>query len=98
MSITSKDEKQNEHAFTPTNHLTRTPPQQISKPAGPPACTEKREINLKMKMMAEREERENEKSNKRKKVKCKPNISNIMIKMKNVIENLEKQHISDESQ
>ena len=48
--------------------------------------------------MTEREEKEKEKSNKRKEIKCKSNISDIMIKMKNAIENLEKQHTSGESQ
>ena len=80
MPAASKDEKQSGHAFTPANHLTRTPPQQISKPAGPPACPEKREIRLTAKMMAEREEKEKEKSNKRKEAKRKPNIIDIMIK------------------
>src|SRR5947207_12250489 len=98
MRAASEDEKQSGHAFTPANHLTRTPPQQISKPAGPPACPEKREIRLTAKMMAEREEKEKEKSNKRKEAKCKPNISNIIIKMKNAIGNLEKQHTSGEPQ
>src|SRR5947207_13127005 len=98
MSVASENEKQSEHAFTSANHLTRTPPQQISKPAGPTACPEKREIRLTAKMMAEREKKEKEKSNKRKEAKRKPNISDIMIKMKNAIKNLEKQHTSDESQ
>ena len=49
-------------------------------------------------MMIERKEKEKEKSNKRKKIKYKLNISDIMIKMKNAIENLEKQHTSSESQ
>ena len=98
MPAVSKDEKQSEHAFTPANHLTRTPPQQISKPAGPPACPEKREIHLIAKKMAEREKKEKEKSNKRKNVKCKSKIRDIMIKMKNAIRNLEKQYISNKSQ
>ena len=41
-------------------------------------------------MIIKREKKEKEKSNKRKKVKYKSNINNIIIKMKNAIENLKK--------
>ena len=51
-----------------------------------------------MKMIIEREKKEKKKLNKRKKIKYKSNINNIMIKMKNAIENLEKQYISNKSQ
>ena len=49
-------------------------------------------------MIVEREKKEKKKSNKRKKIKYKSNINDIMIKMKNAIENLEKQYISNKSQ
>ena len=49
-------------------------------------------------MIIEKEKKEKKKLNKRKKIKYKLNINNIMIKMKNAIKNLEKQHTSSESQ
>ena len=94
MPVASGNEKQGGHAFTPTNHLTRTPPQQESKPVGPPACPAKREMRFTAKMMTEREEKE--KSNKKQNTKHKPNISDIMIKMKNAIGKLEKQRTTSE--
>ena len=44
----------------------------------------------KAKMIIKKEKKEKKKLNKRKKIKYKSNIINIMIKMKNAIENLEK--------
>ena len=43
-----------------------------------------------MKIMIERKEKKKEKVNKKKKIKVEINFNNIIIKMKNVIKNLEK--------